>query len=246
MKICSMVGDVIRLANPKFLDGENFLRVQVSIDISLPLCRCLMSLNNEKQVWASFKYERLLNICYWCGRLTHNGRDCELWIESERTLHTQQKEFGPGMRAAPFVASRNNVIAMLGFYTSRKNHALGSCMEYRPMNGDESIQPAETTVPEQPPRCKECYTNLEFPSSMCNGNFETNPPIVSVLDLSHQLNPENHGIMNQAKVSETQLNEAALFESHLKEIDEGLTKFSTTGPSHLIFLGLNHASPHLL
>ena len=149
IKICSVVGDLIQPADPKFSDGENFLRVLVSIDISLPLCRNrLISLNNEKPVWASFKYERLLNMCYWCDRLTHNDRDCELWMESEGTLRTQQKEFGPGIRVAPFVASRNNVIIVLGSYTSRKNPASGSCMEFQPMNGGESVQPAVTTVPE--------------------------------------------------------------------------------------------------
>ena len=39
----------------------------------------------------SFKYERLPNICYWCGRLTHDDRDCDLWIDSEGTLKTEQR-----------------------------------------------------------------------------------------------------------------------------------------------------------
>lgn len=50
-KICAVVGDVIRPIVPNVSDGGNFLRVQVSIDISLPLCRGrLVSPNNKKQV----------------------------------------------------------------------------------------------------------------------------------------------------------------------------------------------------
>ena len=49
-----------------------------------------------------------------------------LWLESEGNLSVEQKEFGPGLRAAPFVAARNKVITVPGFYTTRKNHALGS------------------------------------------------------------------------------------------------------------------------
>ena len=70
-------------------DGGNFMRVQVSIDLGLTLCQGrLISLNGNKDVWVSFKYKRLPNICYRCGRLTHDDRDCDLWIESEGTLRT--------------------------------------------------------------------------------------------------------------------------------------------------------------
>lgn len=71
----------------KVYDGGHFIRVKVSVDITMPLCRGrLISLKDDKQLWVSFKYERLPNICYWCGRLMHDDRDCEIWIESEGTL----------------------------------------------------------------------------------------------------------------------------------------------------------------
>ena len=37
-KICDVVGDVIRSTDPKNNDGGDFFCVQVSIDLSLPLC----------------------------------------------------------------------------------------------------------------------------------------------------------------------------------------------------------------
>lgn len=44
------------------------MRVRVSIDISLPLCfGRVLSLKDKSDVWVNFKYERLSNICYWCG-----------------------------------------------------------------------------------------------------------------------------------------------------------------------------------
>ena len=55
-------------------------------------------------MWISFKYEWLSNMCYWCGRLTHNDRDCKLWIDNEGTLTPEQCEFGPYLRAPLFVA----------------------------------------------------------------------------------------------------------------------------------------------
>lgn len=49
------------------MDGENgiFMRVRVTIDVSKRLSHGrVMSLDDEVRDWVSFKYERLLNICY--------------------------------------------------------------------------------------------------------------------------------------------------------------------------------------
>lgn len=52
-------------------------------------------MENGKELWVSFKYERLSNLCCWCGSLTHDDRDCELWLENEGTLPTKaQLDFG--------------------------------------------------------------------------------------------------------------------------------------------------------
>ena len=103
IKICEVVGEVVRPTETRLFDAGNFIRLQVSIDTSLPLCRGrLISLHDGKQIWVSFKYERLPNICYWCGRLTQEDRDCDLWIESEGTLNIDQREFGPQLRAPSF------------------------------------------------------------------------------------------------------------------------------------------------
>ena len=42
------------------------------MDISLPLCRGqVLSIMDDEEHWVTFKYERLPNICYWCGCLDH-------------------------------------------------------------------------------------------------------------------------------------------------------------------------------
>ena len=41
------------------------MRIRVVLDVSLPLCRGrVISLENGKSLWITFKYERLPNICY--------------------------------------------------------------------------------------------------------------------------------------------------------------------------------------
>ena len=120
-KICAVIRDVSRPKDPKDVDGGSFLRLKITIDLSLPLCRGrLVSLENDKQVWVSFKYERLPNLCYWCGRLTHVDKDCAIWIESEGTLRPKDRRFGQSIRAPTFMPSRKNVLTVPGFYLVKK------------------------------------------------------------------------------------------------------------------------------
>ncbi|KAK7838732.1 hypothetical protein CFP56_019309 [Quercus suber] len=57
------------------------------MDITKPLCRGhRITMASGKEGWVSFKYERLPNLCYWCGRLTHSDRECPMWVKSKGTL----------------------------------------------------------------------------------------------------------------------------------------------------------------
>ena len=92
------------------------MRVRVTIDLNLPLCRGrLVSLANGDKVWVYFKYERLPNICYWCGRLDHDDKNCELWIQSKGTLSTNSRQFGAYLRANPYTLVGKDVIYVPGF-----------------------------------------------------------------------------------------------------------------------------------
>ena len=79
------------------------MQVRVLVDVTQPLCRGrVISLDDDKDLWVSFKYERLPIICYWCGCLNHNDRDCETCIDSEGTLTEVDREYGSWLRAPPY------------------------------------------------------------------------------------------------------------------------------------------------
>ena len=65
--------------------------VRVTLDLNTPLC-CgrVITLVEGGKSWVSFKYERLPNLCYWCGRLDHDDKNCELWIQSKGTLKAEE------------------------------------------------------------------------------------------------------------------------------------------------------------
>jgi len=92
--ICSQVGTVIKKSKTKG-EGGSFMRIRVRVDITIPLSQGRMvSLGQGNESWVSFKYERLPNICYWCGYLNHDDRDCETQLESEGSLKVEDQQFG--------------------------------------------------------------------------------------------------------------------------------------------------------
>ena len=71
----------------------------------------------------SFKYERLPNLCNWCECMTYDDHDYDLWIESERSLSIESQQFGPWIKATPFMPTQRNMIKVPGFFASKKSGA---------------------------------------------------------------------------------------------------------------------------
>ena len=75
-------------------EGSHFLRVRVRIDITKPLCKGRkIGLSTSEESWVSFKYERLPNLCYWSGHLTHHNKDCSVWLKRKGSLSETDKQF---------------------------------------------------------------------------------------------------------------------------------------------------------
>ena len=55
--------------------------------------------------------------------MTYDDRDCNLWIESEGSLSIESQQFGPWIKATPFMLTRRNMIKVPGFFASKKSGA---------------------------------------------------------------------------------------------------------------------------
>ena len=94
------------------------------VDVTSPLCRGrVITLPNGKKHWTKFRYEHLPSICYWCGRLDHDDRDCDLWIQSNGSLKMDQQQFGSFLRAPPYKSSGRDMIYVPGYYEGKNNKA---------------------------------------------------------------------------------------------------------------------------
>ncbi|XP_023888298.1 uncharacterized protein LOC112000407 [Quercus suber] len=110
------IGVVTKPKDVSEMRGGNFMRVRVAVDITKPLCRGRwVTWDQTEKGWVSFLYERLPNICYWCGHLSHDDKDCVLWLSSKGTLTADDQQFGPWIRAPQFNPVRRSVIAVQGF-----------------------------------------------------------------------------------------------------------------------------------
>ena len=96
-------------------EGCNFLRVWV-VNPSDPLCKGRkIGRKDGSASWVSFKYERLPNIYYWCGKLTHHDKDCPSRLKKKETVPDVEKQFGSWLRTSTPNPSRWTVIHVAGF-----------------------------------------------------------------------------------------------------------------------------------
>lgn len=102
MSIDATLGEVEKVdANEKGFCLGSYLRIRVSLDVSVPLCRGRkVRLGEYGLKWVEFRYERLPIFCYMCGKIDHDERDCLMWIRSNDTPRPDEKQFGPWLRAS--------------------------------------------------------------------------------------------------------------------------------------------------
>ncbi|KAL0004666.1 hypothetical protein SO802_012227 [Lithocarpus litseifolius] len=118
--ICSGIGEVVP-SDFSVMEGGDHVRVRVILDTTKPLCSGRkITLDGGSTSWASFKYERLPSICFWCGCLTHGEKDCEQWFTSEGSLTVEDRKYGAWLRAPLSNQIRKSTIAVPGFYQQNR------------------------------------------------------------------------------------------------------------------------------
>lgn len=89
---------------------RSFLRVRVEIELSQPLPRgfWLRKKTEEgRDLWISYKYEKLSDYCYACGRIGHENKDCKYVSREEGMASGYGPDLKTGKARASFLPPGN-------------------------------------------------------------------------------------------------------------------------------------------
>ena len=91
------LGNVVEVDNKTFSsDQARFIRIRIEIPLDKPIRRGGWVANPEgDQVRIGFKYERLVGLCYQCGKFGHNAKDCP----DQRNGPTADRPYGEWLKA---------------------------------------------------------------------------------------------------------------------------------------------------
>lgn len=120
-QLCEALGIVNHGKEESNMIGDRFVRVRLTLNISKSLCRGrVITLDDGKNLWIPFKYERLSNLCYKCGCLSHDERNCEFRSACEGNLDDESPQYGSWIKAYPFVPSKSKMVSVPGISEQRK------------------------------------------------------------------------------------------------------------------------------
>ncbi|CAA0813227.1 Unknown protein, partial [Striga hermonthica] len=72
----------------------------VSVDLAEPLPRCANVRLGDEAVTVSFKYEKLVNHCHYCGFIGHLDRSCAIRLQDIKNDSVKEGQCGDWMRAS--------------------------------------------------------------------------------------------------------------------------------------------------
>ncbi|CAA0810987.1 Unknown protein, partial [Striga hermonthica] len=84
-------------------DEGNFIKLLATINTKEPLPRCTVVKLEDQQTMVQFKYERLVNLCYYCGCIGHLDKNCETRLMDIENRSLQEGQFGDWLKAAVFI-----------------------------------------------------------------------------------------------------------------------------------------------
>lgn len=86
---------------------RKFIRIRVLVDtVECLKPGCMIDRDDGSQSWVSFKFERLPEFCYQCGKIDHSDRACPHPREEHLSFGDDQHNFGPWMRTQPASSPR--------------------------------------------------------------------------------------------------------------------------------------------
>ncbi|XP_009363711.2 uncharacterized protein LOC103953669 [Pyrus x bretschneideri] len=94
-RLTKEAGKFLAMEDPGLARG--FLRVRILVDTEKPLFKgCWIRRDTNKDTWVEFRYERLQDFCYRCGRIGHINTECTVEVTGEGAV-----AYGEWLKAPP-------------------------------------------------------------------------------------------------------------------------------------------------
>lgn len=91
---------------------DPFFRLRVTIDLMKSLLRGTMLNCIGREVCVLFKYDRLHNFCFACGKIWHQIKDCDDTDVSGEDSDGTEFASGPWLRVSPFLDDYNTSVKL--------------------------------------------------------------------------------------------------------------------------------------
>ncbi|CAA0832556.1 Unknown protein, partial [Striga hermonthica] len=79
--------------------GSKFLRLLVTLNLDEPVPRIANIRLGEDVVSVGFKYEKLMSLCHYCGKIGHLDRTCQIRIQDIKSKQLREGQYGDWLRA---------------------------------------------------------------------------------------------------------------------------------------------------
>ncbi|KAF5459069.1 hypothetical protein F2P56_023057 [Juglans regia] len=101
LKLGQLVGEVLEVdTDSSGICWGSCLRIKAMIDITKPLTRGRFLTLGKSKFWISFKFERLSNFCYQCGKIKHALGGCDMRNRGNAGVEGFSQQYGPWLRAS--------------------------------------------------------------------------------------------------------------------------------------------------
>ncbi|GER42405.1 Orf120b protein, partial [Striga asiatica] len=84
------------------------IRLLVTIDLNQPLLRCASLMMQNRKILVEFKYEKLVSLCFYCGFLGHQDRNCDIRSADINNASVKEGLFGDWLRAQDYPHLHHN------------------------------------------------------------------------------------------------------------------------------------------
>ncbi|XP_068329792.1 uncharacterized protein [Pyrus communis] len=81
-RVTKEAGKFLAMEDPGYARG--FVRIRLLVDTEKPLFKgCWIMRDSNKETWVEFRYKRLQDFCYKCGRIGHINTECSAEMSGE-------------------------------------------------------------------------------------------------------------------------------------------------------------------